>query len=334
MGIRCYSNFYIGRFHSFHNIIYFTEGNHEITIVQFIVCSVFYTGGGVFLAPASDGFSQGETFRQLDDFWYFTGLELPNSMLAIDADDNQTVLFVPRQDARFENPSRPNDFPGRALASDPALSRASHIADIRAVDEMSDALSAWHASGRIMWIDTGRAEATESIEDAPISARSPGQILVRHILHRHPSARMQNAHSQIARLRMVKSPEEIGVIRRAVAITADGIRHAAVERHARPVDATGGVGKLNGALQSRRRVDAFVAVLREQLLATGPVDRSKAPGVQIERVKRRRMRGEGLCGREHLALDTRLGYGSFFHGVEGFSGFAVQQEHEAHLGGL
>ena len=44
------------------------------------------SGGGVYLTRSHEGTSHGETFRQLDDFLYFTGLELPRSVLAIDAD--------------------------------------------------------------------------------------------------------------------------------------------------------------------------------------------------------------------------------------------------------
>lgn len=72
------------------------------------------SGGGIFLAPSSHGVSHGFTFRQLDDFLYFTGLELPRSILAIDADTGKTVLFAPRRDARFESKSRANYFPGTA----------------------------------------------------------------------------------------------------------------------------------------------------------------------------------------------------------------------------
>ena len=39
---------------------------------------------GIVIIPANDGFSFGETFRQADDFYYFTGLELPNALLVID----------------------------------------------------------------------------------------------------------------------------------------------------------------------------------------------------------------------------------------------------------
>ena len=72
---------------------------------------------------AAAGLSDGTTFRQLDDFLYFTGLELPDSVLAIEAPAGRTTLFVPRRDARFDSPSRRNDFPGRPLADDPALAK-------------------------------------------------------------------------------------------------------------------------------------------------------------------------------------------------------------------
>ena len=49
-----------------------------------MVVALRQNGGGVFLAP-SDFPVGGPTFRQLDDFLYFTGLELPSSILVVDA---------------------------------------------------------------------------------------------------------------------------------------------------------------------------------------------------------------------------------------------------------
>ena len=80
-----------------------------------LIHALQHAGGGVFIAPSAHGVSHGPTFRQLDDFLYFTGLELPHSLLAIDADAATTTLFTPGRDARFESTARPNDFPGRPL---------------------------------------------------------------------------------------------------------------------------------------------------------------------------------------------------------------------------
>lgn len=84
-------------------------------------------GSGIFVAPSRAGLSDGTTFRQLHDFLYFTGLEPPDSVLAIEAPAGRTALFVPRRDPRFESPTRPNDFPGRPLADDAALARTSGV---------------------------------------------------------------------------------------------------------------------------------------------------------------------------------------------------------------
>lgn len=73
---------------------------------------------GIVLFPAKDGFSYGETFRQLDDFYYFTGLELPNAVLAIEVPSGNSMIFTPEMDKRFHSDSRPNDFPGRPLLND------------------------------------------------------------------------------------------------------------------------------------------------------------------------------------------------------------------------
>ncbi|WP_282049859.1 aminopeptidase P N-terminal domain-containing protein [Maribacter aquivivus] len=73
---------------------------------------------GVIVIPANDGFSFGETFRQADDFYYFTGLELPNAILVMNVANHSVTIYTPERDLRFENGSRVNDFPGRPLLND------------------------------------------------------------------------------------------------------------------------------------------------------------------------------------------------------------------------
>ena len=108
-----------------------------------LAASLRASGGGVFLTPSADGFSGGETFRQLDDFLYFTGLELPNAVLAIDAesgDGRRSSHLGGMRGSR--SASRPNDFPGRPAGGRPrgSLVRAG---DRRcgAIDELEGAVS-------------------------------------------------------------------------------------------------------------------------------------------------------------------------------------------------
>jgi Xaa-Pro aminopeptidase len=185
------------------------------------------SGGGIFLTPSSHGVSHGPTFRQLDDFLYLTGLELPHSILAIDSDAGETVLFAPRRDARFESTSRQNDFPGRPLADDPDLAEVSGISEIRLYDELGTALSGWTKNGRALRVNLGRnGKITQMETDFIYDWNSAGRLIF-HIQQTYPSAKIENAFAAIAQVRMVKGPEEVEVSRRVCDLTVAAIKHAA-----------------------------------------------------------------------------------------------------------
>jgi Xaa-Pro aminopeptidase len=185
------------------------------------------SGGGLLLVPARHGASDGFTFRQLDDFLYFTGLELPNSMLVLDVDDGSATLFTPPLDARYENPSRPNDFPGRALGSDPELAEASGIAGVRPFTELSSAVEAWIAKRKRLRLNFGRPGMIPAISSDFISGWTPSEALAFHLQTKYLKARVENAYEDVARLRMVHGPEEIEALRRVCALTETALRHAA-----------------------------------------------------------------------------------------------------------
>lgn len=185
------------------------------------------SGGGVFLAPGRYGVSDGFTFRQLDDFIYFTGLELPDSMLVLDADAGSVILFTPPRDARYENRSRPNDFPGRVLGVDPDLAETSGIADVRAFSELSRAVAVWVSEGKRLRVNFGRPGSIPTVISDFITGWTASETLTFHLAREYPKGRIENAYQDVAHLRMVKGPEEIEAMRRVCNLTATAIRHAA-----------------------------------------------------------------------------------------------------------
>ena len=189
------------------------------------------SGGGLFLTPSGDGVSSGETFRPLDDFLYLTGLELPNSILAIDVDRERSILFAPRRDLRFSNASRRNDFPGRPLADDPELVRRSGISDVRPFEEFSSFIEEAVASAQLLRINLGRSGGLGPVQPEPIHSWSAEEGLQAYLQAELPAASVSNAFEDVARVRMMKSPAEIAAIRQAAAVTMAGIRTAA--RHVR-----------------------------------------------------------------------------------------------------
>ncbi|MFQ5704700.1 MAG: aminopeptidase P N-terminal domain-containing protein [Gemmatimonadales bacterium] len=184
-------------------------------------------GGGVLLIPSAHGVSNGETFRQLDDFLYFTGLELPRSMLAIDGDSGRMLLFTPEWDARFENSARRNDFPGRPLATDPAISARSGIRTVLPFEQLDTYLDRLVNRHVPIWVDRGTPGRLERIQTQAMPSWTAADRLVLHLQRIYPDINLSNAYTLVARNRMIKSPAEITVMRRSAEITARAVLTAA-----------------------------------------------------------------------------------------------------------
>jgi Xaa-Pro aminopeptidase len=184
------------------------------------------SGGGVFLIPSAQGLSDGFTFRQLDDFLYFSGLELPDSMLVLDADEGRAYLFAPSRDARFENAGRPNDFPGRLLGADPDLSEESGIENVREFGELAKAVERWVSEGKSLRLNLGRLGPIPTIASGFAAGWTPSEALAFHVQRDYPRARLENAYPDLARIRMVHGPEEIDAMRRVCDLTASAIHRA------------------------------------------------------------------------------------------------------------
>ncbi|MEO7158691.1 MAG: Xaa-Pro peptidase family protein, partial [Vicinamibacterales bacterium] len=184
-------------------------------------------GGGVLLAPAAAGASEGFTFRQLDTFWYLTGLEVPDSVLALDSDGMRATFYAPARDARFESASRPNDFPGRPLQMDPRLGSRAALTMIKPIEQLSTDITAWVGAGKILRVDTGAPGPVGTLLLAPVQTVSPLRHFIQWLQQVQPSAALSNAYSALARARMVKSTREIAIMRRAARLGVDGIVHAA-----------------------------------------------------------------------------------------------------------
>jgi Xaa-Pro aminopeptidase len=187
--------------------------------------------GGIFLAPSIDGVSGGETFRQNDTFMYFTGLELPRSILVIGA-DGAVTLFAPKRDPRFENPTRANDFPGRPLTNDPALRIRSGIEDIRPSTAFPEFVETLVVNGVTVHIDMGSAGSVGTPRLGPHVNWNVADHFHAFLRTTVPAADLRNAYALIAAQRMVKTAAEVDRMRATAALTARAIVTAAGQLHA------------------------------------------------------------------------------------------------------
>jgi Xaa-Pro aminopeptidase len=179
---------------------------------------------GLVLIPSKDGFSYGETFRQLDDFYYFTGLELPNAMLAIDLNSESTMVFTPEMDLRFHSDSRPNDFPGRPLLNDPEIAIKTGLV-LQNINEFSRYVTA--KAGVPVFVNNGRKGNIELASADYIATYSPIQVVMSALKTKHNITRFENTYSAIAEVRMLKSEAEIEIMKKASSITVESIKEAA-----------------------------------------------------------------------------------------------------------
>jgi Xaa-Pro aminopeptidase len=189
-------------------------------------CRLLEEKGGIFLIPSRHGMDH-DTFRQNDDFLYFTGLELPDSMLALDVNSKEAIMFVPARDERFENPDRINDFPGRPLGEDKMIPGISGINDFRPFSTLTDAVKAWISDGQTIYINLEKQGSITSYQTDYIANWTKGEQLLFHLQNNFSGIKLENGYPTMARLRMVKGVEEIEAMRRVSNITQEAIIVAA-----------------------------------------------------------------------------------------------------------
>ncbi|MDX1394940.1 MAG: Xaa-Pro peptidase family protein [Gemmatimonadota bacterium] len=182
---------------------------------------------GAVLIPSGHGLSHGETFRQANDFLYFTGLELPGSVLILDIPSRRATIFVPEQDFRFHDQARPNDFPGRPLLGDTLLASVSGIDDFRAYDQLDVVLRAWARNGIPVHYNPGRDGPIRRVVTTLIPDWDPALLTLFHLQNTYPLLELVNVYEVIAYTRMVKSPREVEAIRRSIDATTASILAAA-----------------------------------------------------------------------------------------------------------
>ncbi|MGH7535089.1 MAG: aminopeptidase P N-terminal domain-containing protein, partial [Gemmatimonadales bacterium] len=164
-------------------------------------------------------YPQDNNYREDNDFFYLTGLEVPRAWLVLIARDtapDETILLLPPRDSSREK------FTGPGLSPGPEVSRLTGITDVRVSRDPDQDISAVvfppgsPARAGALYIKRG--------------ARQGESLFLRQLVFSGgtlgPPVRVEDLDAQMAALRLVKDPDEIGRMRRAIGLTADGIRQA------------------------------------------------------------------------------------------------------------
>lgn len=160
-------------------------------------------------------------FRQDKNFWYLTGVESPGAVLVMDAASGREILFLPEPAPRREG------WEGELWDSGDAwVGELTGFEDVRpessllaVLGEMLQpkavvytALTPW--IGMSAAIDRAAPFDRAQAED-PLDGRASREEALRAALEKRFQVQVKDCASVIADMRLVKTPEEIGAMRRA-----------------------------------------------------------------------------------------------------------------------
>jgi Xaa-Pro aminopeptidase len=182
-------------------------------------------------------------FRQNNQFFYLTGVEVPRALVVIDGRAKKTTLFLPERDERMERSEGPLLVPG---------SEAEKLTGIPAVvsrDRFADALAAFATEGRTLYLPhrpealgaatpgNVKANAERTLADPWDGRPSREAAFIEHVKAKAGGAAggpaaIKDLDPILDALRLVKSPREIALVREASRIS--GLAIMEVMRSARP----------------------------------------------------------------------------------------------------
>lgn len=194
-------------------------------------------GDGVAIIQGTAETGNALKFRQSNQFYYLTGVEVPRAILLIDGLSKRSMLFLPPRNERTERSEGPVLVPGAeavgltgmdtveprdafeaALVSASTTKRAAYMPfrpEVLGGASVSDPRGKWTASASDPW-DGGKPRETLFIEKVRAKA---------------PSLDVQDLDPLIDALRFIKSPREVALIRESTRIA--GLAMAEAMRSAR-----------------------------------------------------------------------------------------------------
>ena len=178
---------------------------------------------------------EGNSYREDNDFYYFTGLQDQGAVLLMNNETGRTVIFEPLQPARVKQVYGPNLL-GLDEAGREALGYKT-VQDVADLDLMLSRLfgepnspDLWVRLGFADKVDGARPEVAFDYAEqyaSPYGDPTPGdRAALKKLAERYPATHLRDLTGAIDELRNIKTPSEIDVMRKNGKISAEGIRRA------------------------------------------------------------------------------------------------------------
>ena len=206
-------------------------------------------GDGVAIIQGAAETGNTLKFRQNNQFYYLTGVEVPRALLLVDGRAKRSTLFLPPRNESRERSEGPILVPGAeaaaitgieavepreqfaaALKAAAATARAAFLPyrpEVLGGASVEDPLKRWNASAKDPW-DGGRPRETLFLEKVKAAA---------------PALDVQDLDPLLDAMRFVKSPREIALIRESTRLAGlaimEAMRSARVGMYEHEIEAIG-----------------------------------------------------------------------------------------------
>ena len=187
-------------------------------------------GDGVAVIQGATETVAYEPFRQSNQFFYLTGVEVPRAILVIDGRDKRSTLYLMPRNERMERSEGPLLSPGDEAASITGIERVVPRDEFAAVAKA--------LSGRKVYTTVRgetRSAGTPDREASHAAARkadpwdnqpSREEWFRTKLAEQAPSIAFENLDPILDGMRLVKSAAEIALVRKATRIAGEGIMEA------------------------------------------------------------------------------------------------------------
>jgi Xaa-Pro aminopeptidase len=184
-------------------------------------------------APAPRGFPR---FRQSNEFYYLSGIEVPHAYMLLHGPTRATTLYLPHRDARHadadgETMSAENEDPARRISGVERVSGTEQLAA-----DLTHYL--YHQPPPALFTPAQPAEGAAGTRDTLLEADALGASdpwdtaatregrFIGTLRERFPQFEIRDLSPVLDRLRLVKSPAEIALLRKAARLCGLGVMEA------------------------------------------------------------------------------------------------------------
>jgi Xaa-Pro aminopeptidase len=186
-------------------------------------------GDGVAVLAGATEYPAYVKFRQNNQVFYLSGVEVPRAIVVIDGRARRSMLFVAPRDERRERSEGPVLVPG------PDAQALTGFDSVMARDAFAQVLARFAEEGRTLYAPfrsetLGAGTAGQAGTHVAASAADPWDgrpskeaAFVARIKAVAPQLEIRNLDPIVDRLRMIKSPREIALLREATRISGDGL---------------------------------------------------------------------------------------------------------------